>query len=259
MLYRKYFIMHIKSSFEYRLNILFIAFAQTLITVGELLAIYLMFQRFESVGGWGFYETLLMFGIVMTAFPMVECFFRGYDEFASLVKTGEFDRFLIRPVSIHYQIIGAKIELSKLGRVCIGILSSILAIINLNISWTFTKVLVLLSSYLCGICFVLGAFVLGAGISIYSIENLEFINIFTYGSKQLANYPINIYNKWLTRLFTFVLPVACFNYLPLSYIMEIGSIPPWLYAISPILGMLFLVPCFIFFNLSLKKYQSTGT
>ena len=252
MLYRKYLKMHIKSSFEYRLNTLFIAFSQTLITIGELLVVYLMFQRFDSVGNWGFYESLLMFGIVMTAFPIVECFFRGYDEFASLVKSGEVDRFLVRPVS-------SKIELSKIGRILVGIISSVIAIANLHISWTISKVIVLIASYICGICFVLGVFVIGAGISIYTIENLEFVNIFTYGSKQLANYPINIYNKWLTRLFTFVLPVACFNYLPLSYIMEIGSMPSWLYAISPLLGMLFVIPCFLFFNLSLKKYQSTGT
>ena len=259
MLYRKYLKMHIKSSFEYRLNTLFIAFSQTLITIGELLVVYLMFQRFDSVGNWGFYESLLMFGIVMTAFPIVECFFRGYDEFASLVKSGEVDRFLVRPVSIHYQILCSKIELSKIGRILVGIISSVIAIANLHISWTISKVIVLIASYICGICFVLGVFVIGAGISIYTIENLEFVNIFTYGSKQLANYPINIYNKWLTRLFTFVLPVACFNYLPLSYIMEIGSMPSWLYAISPLLGMLFVIPCFLFFNLSLKKYQSTGT
>lgn len=259
MLYRKYLKMHIKSSFEYRLNTLFIAFSQTLITIGELLVVYLMFQRFDSVGNWGFYESLLMFGIVMTAFPIVECFFRGYDEFASLVKSGEVDRFLVRPVSIHYQILGSKIELSKIGRILVGVISSVIAIANLQISWSISKVIVLIASYICGICFVLGVFVIGAGISIYTIENLEFVNIFTYGSKQLANYPINIYNKWLTRLFTFVLPVACFNYLPLSYIMEIGSMPSWLYAISPLLGMLFVIPCFLFFNLSLKKYQSTGT
>jgi len=88
---------------------------------------------------------------------------------------------------------------------------------------------------------------------------LEFINIMTNGSKELANYPINIYKKWLTRIFTFVIPIACFNYLPLSYILGKGSLPRIVYAISPVLGMLFVIPCLLFMNWALKKYQSTGT
>lgn len=259
MIYKKYLKMHMKSSFEYRLNMIFISFSQVLITVGELIALYLMFQKFENVGNWGFYEVLLMFGIIMTAFPIVECFFRGYDDFASLVKSGEIDRFLIRPINIHYQIICSKIEFSKIGRIFVGIIASIISLSNLSITWSFTKILVLISAYASGICFVLGVFVIGAGISIFSIENLEFVNIFTDGSKQLAHYPINIYNKWITRFFTYILPVASFNYLPLCYITETGSLPAWLYGVSPMLGIIFIIPCFIFFNLCLRKYQSTGT
>ncbi len=259
MLYKKYLKMHLKSSFEYRLNTIFVGVSQSLITVGELLALYFMFQTFESVGPWGFYECLLMFGILMTAYPIVECFFRGYDNFSLLVKFGELDRLLVRPVNIHYQILGSKIEFSKIGRVFVGIIASVIALLNLNITFTFAKILVLIASYLCAICFFLGVFVLSAGISVFTIEKMEFLNIITNGSKELANYPINIYTKWITRFFTFVLPVACFNYLPLSYLMDVGNLPSWLYAISPIFGMLFAVPCFAFFNLSLKKYQGTGT
>ena len=102
--------------------------------------------------------------------------------------------------------------------------------------------------------------VIGAGISIFTVENLEFVNIITDGAKELSYYPLNIYNKWLSGIFTFVIPVACFNYLPISYIMGYGNLPSIVYALSPLFGMLFLIPCFVFFILTLKKrYQSTGT
>ena len=45
-----------------------------------------MFKRFESVGYWGFYETALMFGIITTVFSFTECFGRGFDEFANIIK-----------------------------------------------------------------------------------------------------------------------------------------------------------------------------
>ena len=99
----------------------------------------------------------------------------------------------------------------------------------------------------------------GAGISVFTVEKLEFVNIFTDGAKEVAYYPINIYSKWLSRLFTFVVPVACFNYLPISYIMGYGGLPQIVYALSPLIGAAFVVPCLLFFKWALKHYQSTGT
>ena len=167
---------------------------------------------------------------------------------------------MVRPVNIVYQIFCSKIEFTKLGRGVIGITVSIIVLCNLNIAWTVSKVIVLIATYLCGISVILGVMVIGAGISILTVENLEFVNIITDGAKELSYYPLNIYNKWLSGIFTFVIPVACFNYLPISYIMGYGNLPSIVYALSPLFGMLFLIPCFVFFILTLKKrYQSTGT
>ena len=259
MLYQKYVKMNIRSSMQYKTNMILISFAQLMVAVGELIAVWIMFQQFKSVGYWGFYETALMFGIITTVFSFSECFARGYDEFAKLIKAGDLDRLLVRPVNLHLQIFGAKVELSKVGRIILGIAVSAIALVNLNIDWTLWKVLVLIATFLCGIVVMIGILMVGAGISVFSVENLEFVNIMTNGGKELSFYPINIYNKWLARIFTFILPFACFNYLPISYLMGYGNLPPVVYAISPLLGMLFIITCVLFFNWSITKYQSTGT
>lgn len=139
MLYKNYLKMHLKSSFQYRYNMMFITFNQILINISEILAVYLLFSQFNSVAGWTFYQSLLMMGIVYTVFSLTECFARGYDEFPKLIKSGELDRFLIRPVNIHYQIFGSKIEFTKLARVILGIVISIIAIVNINVDWNILK------------------------------------------------------------------------------------------------------------------------
>ncbi|MBE5757949.1 MAG: hypothetical protein E7345_03355 [Clostridiales bacterium] len=259
MLYKNYVKMHLKSSMQYRANMTMLSISACLISVGELLAIFLMFENFNSVGYWGFYETALMFGIVTFVYSFTECFARGFDEFASVIKHGSLDRILVRPVSITYQIFGTKIELNKLLRCSLGVAVMIISLIKLNITWTILKVLVLIATLICGCLVIFGVMLIGAGISVFTVENLEFINIFTNGAKEIAFYPINIYNKWLSRVFTFIIPVACFNYLPLSYIMGYGELPQIVYALSPLIGMVFVIPCFIFFSWAIKKYQGTGT
>jgi len=259
MLYKKYLKMHSKSAFQFKANMAMLSFSSVLISIGEIFSIFLLFSNFKSAGYWGFYETALMFGIITTVFSFTECFARGFDEFANLIKHGDLDRLMVRPVNIVYQIFGSKIEFSKLARVILGLTVCTISIVKLNIAWTISKIVVLILTFVCGCLVILGVMMIGAGISVFSVENLEFINIITNGSKEIGYYPINIYNKWLSRIFTFVIPVACFNYLPLSYIMGYGNLPQPVYALSPLIGMLFLIPCALFFLWSLRKYQSTGT
>lgn len=259
MLYNKYVKMHLKASMQYKTNTLLSGISSVLVSIGEILAIYMMFTRFESVGEWGFYESFLMFGLVTAVYSFAECFARGFDEFASIIRTGDLDRLLVRPVNIFYQIFGNKIEFSKLARVALGLVVCAIALVNLNISWTLAKVLVLILTFICGVLVIYGVLLIGAGISIFSVERLEFINIITNGSKEIAYYPINVYTKWLRNIFTFIIPVACFNYLPISYLMGYGNLPPILYALSPLIGVVFVIPCILFFKWSLTKYQSSGT
>lgn len=259
MLYNKYAKMHIKTSMQYRANMIMLSFSACLISIGELLAIFVLFKSFKTVGYWGFYETALMFGIITFVYSFTECFARGFDEFANLIKHGDLDRILVRPANIITQIFGTKIEFSKLLKSLLGLTVAIYALCHLSIVWTVSKVLVLIATFACGCLVIWGVMLVGAGISIFSVENLEFINIFTNGAKEIAYYPIDIYSKWLSRIFTFVIPVACFNYLPISYLMGYGGLPQIIYALSPLMGVVFVVPCLLFFIFSLKKYQSTGT
>ena len=259
MLYSKYVKMHRKSSFQFKANTIMLAISSILVSLGEIVAVYLLFRNFESVGYWGFYETALMFGIITSVYSFTECFARGFDDFANLIKHGELDRLMVRPINVVYQIFLSKMEFYKIPRSILGFVICGIALANLNISWTIAKVVVLILTFICGCCVILGVMMVGAGISVFTVENLEFVNIITNGTKEIAYYPVNIYSKWLSRIFTFIIPVAGFNYLPISFIMGYGSLPQILYALSPLMGVVFLIPCLIFFVCSLKKYQSTGT
>ena len=186
MLYKRYVKMHMKSSMQYRTNMMMLAVSSCLISVGELLSLFVLFQNFKSVGYWGFYETALMFGIITAVYSFTECFARGFDEFANLIKHGDLDRIMVRPVGIISQIFGTKIEFSKMLRCLLGITVAIFALIKLNIVWSLAKVIVLILTFVCGCLVIWGVMLIGAGISVFTVENLEFINIFTNGAKEIA-------------------------------------------------------------------------
>ena len=83
------------------------------------------------------------------------------------------------------------------------------------------------------------------------------MNIFTDGAREFGVYPFSIYGQGILKLLTFIVPVALFQYYPLLYIIGESDNP--LYMFTPLIGLLFLGPCYAFWRFGLKKYKSTGS
>ena len=58
-LYRKYFMIHLKSIMEYKASFLFTCLGQFLVSFNVFLGVYFMFQRFSNVEGFTYNEVLL--------------------------------------------------------------------------------------------------------------------------------------------------------------------------------------------------------
>ena len=56
------------------------------------------------------------------------------------------------------------------------------------------------------------AIALPAGISFFTIEGLEFMNIFTDGSREFGKYPLSVYGKGVLKFMTYVIPFALVQY-----------------------------------------------
>ena len=47
---------------------------------------------------------------------LAECFARGFDLFPQMIANGEFDRALVRPRPLVFQVLAAKMEFTRIGR-----------------------------------------------------------------------------------------------------------------------------------------------
>lgn len=100
---------------------------------------------------------------------------------------------------------------------------------------------------------------LAATLCFWTIQGLEVVNIFTDGGREMAQYPLNIYHKWVTKFFTFVIPFGCVNYLPLLYVLGRSDGESILYMLAPIAGIVFIFPCLLVWQFGVKHYRSTGS
>jgi ABC-2 type transport system permease protein len=262
LIYLKYLSINVKALLEYRLSAWLVAAGQTLTTALGFLSLSLLFQRFGSLAGWSFAEAAVCFSVTYTAFAISETFARGFDAFSRMVIQGEFDRVLLRPRSTIIQVLGAKLDITRLSRVICGIIIICAVIPRSDIYWDFSKICTLVLMILGGSAVFTGIFILGATVCFFTLEGLEVINIFTDGGRELASYPLPVYGKWITRFFTFIIPFGCMNYLPLLYLtgrVEPNGLPPWCYMLMPLLGFLFILPCVLVWRFGVRHYSSAGS
>ena len=258
-LYMKYFSIHVRSAMEYKTSFILTAIGQCATTAFSFISMYFLFNRFGNINGYTFNEVLLCFSTIFMSFSIAECFGRGFDRFSVIISNGEFDRIMLRPRNEILQVLGSKIELSRVGRLLQATIIFIYGISTCGVHWSIPKVFTLILMIMGGISLFFALFMIYAAICFFTIEGLEFMNIFTDGGREIAQYPLNIYKDWVLKFFTYVVPLAFVNYYPFLYLIDRIEEKRALYMLSPLCAIVFLIPAYIFWKIGVKHYKSTGS
>lgn len=256
-LYFKVLSIQFRSMLEYRSSFVMSAISQFLASFSAFFGLMFMFMRFDSVDGFTFEEVLICFSTINMSFSLAECFFRGLDRFPQLISNGQFDRILVRPRGEIFQVITSQVDFSRFGRILHALIIFCWALPRCGISFTPMKTLCLALMVLCGACVFAGIFTIYAAICFYTTDGLEFMNILTDGMREYGKYPFSIYGKKILTILTFVFPFALIQYYPFLYLTGRSDGP--LYALLPVVSLVFLVPCGIFWKIGVRHYRSTGS
>lgn len=256
-LYRRYLSIQIKSLMQYKASFVLTLIGQFLAAFSAFLTVYFLFSRFHAVEGFTFSEVLLCFSVVILAFSLSECFARGFDTFPQLIGNGQFDRMLVRPRNLVFQVLASQIELSRLGKLLQAVLVLAYALPASGVVWTADRIAVLFAMIVAGTLVFSGLFVIYASVCFFTTEGLEVFNILTDGGREFGQYPFSVYGRGVLRFFTYVVPLALFQYYPLLYLIG-RDVPVW-YAFLPAVSLAFLVPCYLLWHLGLRHYTSTGS
>ena len=249
--------LNLKSELEYRTSFIFSFISQIVIFFSYYFVILSLFSRFNNIKGFTLYEVLLCFSIIQFGYSFNEVFARGLDKFDNLIVQGGFDRLLLRPKSIIIQVLYNESDFVKTSRLFHALIILVVALTHLNIEWSIMKVICLLLMIISATLIFFSIFLLAASYCFITVQGLEVRNVFTDGGKHMAQYPIGIFSKGFIYFFTFIIPYAFVNYYPLLYVL--GKKNNILYAFSPLLLFIYVIPCIIVFYLGVKRYSSVGS
>ena len=253
----KYIKMHFKSSIEYKVSFILLSISQLFNLIFSVVVILSLYNKFGVLKNINIYQCLLSLSLIDLGFYIAEFTFRGFDNFHKIIKKGNFDILLIRPENIYLQILGSEFEPTKFSRLLTGFGLLIYAFIKNGLYTNIANYFIVLLCLVCCIILYASILIFGAAVSFYTIDGIEFVNIFTYGTREIGEYPMGIFSKRVILLFTFFIPIACINYYPLLYMFNKVSNP--LFILTPFAVLIVSLISILFFNFSLKHYQSSGS
>lgn len=242
---------------QYKLSFTLSFISQFFVFFSYYFTILSLFSNFSNVKGFTLYEVLLTFSIIQSDFAFCESFFRGIDQFDKLIINGSFDTILLRPQNILLQVFGQQISFVKLARPLQALIILVIAIINIDVLWNVKKIITLICMLISSVLIFLSIFILAASYCFMTIKGLEVRNVFTDGGKHMVQYPIGIFKKGFVFIFTYLIPFGFVNYYSLLYLTD--RVDNQIYIISPLITIIYLVPCIIVFYKGVNKYSSVGS
>ena len=251
-----------KSQLQYPASFVMQTIAQLVMEGGELLAVILIVDRFDSLNQWMPGDLYFFFGMMSVTFYLTEFLGRGVTgAFPSMVRSGQLDTLLLRPRGVLTQVLCSAIDPRRVACIAVGTAALILGSKMAGVEWTLLKALALSESILLGVMLVLGLFLIEAVLCIHSVKSVELTNALTYGGRSACQYPIDIFPRPLRVLFTVVAPFALTLHVPAAYILgkPLYGWPAWTAFVTPLAGAAAFWILYAVFQKAMKFYRSTGS
>lgn len=254
--------MSIRGRLQYRVDSLLATLAVFVRESANIIVIYLALLKFDKINGWNIDEMLFLFSILFLTYAIVVALFADLRDFSSMIREGRFDRLMIRPRGLLFQLILNNADvLATAGHGTLGVLLFVISAGRVGIEWNMVTILYYVSAIIGGVLIQGGIFIFFSALSFYFVETHSIREIFYWNVRKFAGYPISIYSKVIQLLMIYVVPFAFVNYFPAQYLLrkeDMAQYPEIFMYMAPVVGVAIYLLAYGFWRVSVKRYTSTG-
>ena len=228
----------------------------------QLVILWVVLDHFGSVGGWTFWEVVILLALRDLAHVVYSQLFwtGGLD---TAVIRGELDKLLIRPVNplVHF-LADHEQSLARLPSALFAIALIVIASWQIPIEWTWLKVLGFAIGFGGGVLIWTGIQLLGSCLAFWTKREDTLTVFIPWAADTFTQYPLHIYGPVVLATLTFVIPFAFINFVPVAFVIDRGGdllFNPLFVFISPAIGVFFLGLGGVAWYRGLRVYESAGT
>jgi ABC-2 type transport system permease protein len=250
----------LKAQLEYPANFCMQIATIALIGLLDIPWLLLLTSAFPSLGGWDFTMLGFMAALRQMAKGIHHGFFFSFFHHRELVRKGEFDRMLVRPIHPLFQIMASSLNLSAIGEFTPGLVLFAITCPRVAIEWNLANVAFLVVVVLCGAIIEWAVYLFFAAFDFW-FESEDTLFIPTAFLESVLYYPAHIYSRALAFTITFVFPYAFMAYFPTLYFFQIDveMFPGFFVYLTPVVAVVSTAIAVSFWSFGLRHYQSTGT
>ena len=232
----------------------------------------LIFQYTQSIGhgtGWGKYQFFVFLATTMFVNSLVQAFFMpNAEEFSELIRTGQLDFALLKPIDTQFLISLARIEWSSLGNFFFALVLLGYSLWNLRqppdpLVLTWIQIVLYPVYVLCGVAILYSLMIGLAATSIWLGRNQSLYDFWFYITN-FSRYPMEIYQGTigtpLRWVFTFAIPILIVVNVPAQLMAKPLTEQNWplvLYAVGATAAS--LVASRWVFSRALLSYRSASS
>ena len=251
-----------KAWFQYRVDAVLRSLAVFLRESTGVIAIWFALLKFDTLNDWNMQEMLFLFSLLFLTYGVMILFFTGLRDFGWTVRTGGFDRFLLRPRGVLFQLIFVDADwFAAIGHGGLGLVLFIFTAGRVGIHWDAATVLYYMLAVAGGVLIQGAIFLFLATLNIYLLETGSLKEVFYWNARKFAGYPVSIFHKAVQVFMIYVVPFAFVNYFPSQYLLrkpDMQQFPEIFLYLTPFVGVGMYLLAYLFWRYSLRHYKSSG-
>lgn len=222
----------------------------------NLVFLNVIFSQIPLLNGWNFKQITFIYGFSLIPKGLDHLFFDNLWAMGQrLVKKGEFDKYLIRPINPLFYVMVETFQVDALGELVVGV--ALLLSSFFMVSWTFWNVLLFFLTLPFTTLIYTSLKIMTASLALWTKQSGAAMYIF-YMFNDFSKYPITIYNYPIRFLISVIIPFAFAAYYPASYFLTGNSLFQNIGGLILVSLGLYAIAYFIW-KKGLLSYESAGS
>lgn len=242
---------------EYRANFVIGAVSTIVQQAAALLTLWVVMRQVPSLQGWDFNEVMLIYGLLTLAQSLNHMFADNLWTIGwSYVRSGDFDRFLVRPLNPLFHLLADRFCHDGIGHFLTGLALVGGATSAMGFEWTAWKVVYAVVAVLSGGAIFMAINLITASTAFWAVESLP-ITWIVFNTHEFARYPLTIYHRAVQALLTWVIPYGFVSFYPASHLLgrDVGLLA-WM---APVVAGVLLLLGYQAWRFGLRHYSGTGS
>lgn len=215
-----------------------------------------------TVDGWNFSDLSILYGLSLLTYAIsgTLIWYTVYH-LEEMITKGELDTYLTRPLGVMEQMIFQRFGDTFLGQIVVSALFLAVAFFTQANKITFVRGVYLVLSMIGGTLIQMGGMIFVGALSFWMKRSSALGGMFYYDFRNVTQYPLSIFPKWIQIFLTFVLPWAFINYYPALILTNKvqNNFELAMGLLVPVVGGIFFGVSLKVFNWGLRNYSGAGS